>query len=128
MEPAPLPFPPLTEADLARLRASDLFDAGWYRARYPDVARLEADLGLAPLAHFLWIGHRMGRRPSEGFDTRGYLAAHPGVAGAGVNPLLHHLREGTALPQRCTRQSGELPPQPGTAGGGPACLPSRAPA
>lgn len=33
------------------------FDADWYLAQYPDVARM----GMDAKAHFLWVGHRIGR-------------------------------------------------------------------
>ena len=39
-------------------------------------------------------GWREGRDPSASFDTRGYLAANPDVAAAGVNPLDHYLMFG----------------------------------
>ncbi|MDO5631739.1 MAG: glycosyltransferase family A protein [Paracoccus sp. (in: a-proteobacteria)] len=39
-----------------------LFDAGWYAARYPDVARS----GLSPLEHYKRVGHLMGRDPGPG--------------------------------------------------------------
>ncbi len=42
----------------------------------------------------LWSGWNEGRDPSAGFDTRGYLAAHPDVAAANINPLDHYLMFG----------------------------------
>ncbi len=47
-----------------------------------------------PLRHFLEAGWREGHNPSAAFNTRGYLAANPDVAAAGVNPLLHFLAHG----------------------------------
>ncbi|MDO5611754.1 MAG: glycosyltransferase family 2 protein [Paracoccus sp. (in: a-proteobacteria)] len=46
-----------------------LFDAGWYAARYPDVACS----GLSPLDHYTRLGHLMGRDPGPGL--RGALLA-----------------------------------------------------
>lgn len=67
------------------LRRSPLFDAAWYRARYPDVDAL----GMDPAEHYLWLGAKLGRNPSASFDGAAYLAANPDVANAGINPLLH---------------------------------------
>ncbi|MCJ2184181.1 glycosyltransferase family 4 protein [Novosphingobium sp. 1949] len=39
--------------------AGDDFDADWYRARYPDVARLAMDAR----THYAWLGRRLGRLP-----------------------------------------------------------------
>ena len=72
MEPAPVPQPepapdPSGHADL--IRNSGLFDAGYYRARYPDVA----ESGIDPVDHYLRIGAAKGYDPSPLFDT-GYYA------------------------------------------------------
>ena len=66
------------------LLASGLFDAGWYRARYPDVGLLGAD----PAAHFLAHGRLLERSPGPRFDSRFYLAHYTDVGQR--NPLLHH--------------------------------------
>ena len=87
----------VADADVELLHASTLFDGEWYVGEYPDVrlARIE------PARHYLWIGARLGRRPSPDFDPAAYLALHRDVARAGLNPLLHYLRfgreEGRAL-------------------------------
>lgn len=86
--------------DLARLRASDLFDAEWYLREYPDVKAL----GMDPVEHYLWLGARLGRNPSPRFDARSYLAANLDVAEAGLNPLLHYVQWG--------REEGRLFPKP----------------
>jgi hypothetical protein len=70
------------------IEKSGLFDADWYRARYPDVE------GLDPLEHYLAHGGVEGRSPGPDFDGAWYLAAYPDVANAGVNPLVHYLRYG----------------------------------
>lgn len=74
-------------ADMALITASGLFDAEWYRQRYPDV------LG-EPLSHYLEAGAHEGRNPGPGFDGRWYLQANPDVAASGINPLLHYLLHG----------------------------------
>jgi len=40
------------------------FDSAWYRDEYPDVKMLAMD----PAYHYLWLGQRIGRRPSANFD------------------------------------------------------------
>lgn len=42
--------------------ASDIFDAAWYLAAYPDVAML----GMDPAEHYAWIGKEMGRAGNAG--------------------------------------------------------------
>lgn len=80
------------EADARRdiVAASDLFDADWYRARYPDVAREDA------ARHYVAFGAAEDRDPGPGFSTRRYRAAHRDVADSGANPLLHYIQFGRA--------------------------------
>ncbi|WP_380823521.1 rhamnan synthesis F family protein [Sphingobium xenophagum] len=47
------------------LREWEYFDADWYLQEYPDVRILNMD----PAYHYLWIGARMGRKPSALFDN-----------------------------------------------------------
>jgi len=66
------------------------FDADFYLASYPDVAKA----GVDPVEHFLVAGWREGRDPSRAFSVREYLDAYPDIAEAGVNPFVHYLRAG----------------------------------
>ncbi len=83
--------------EIDAIRQSDLFDAAWYLAQYPDVAAL----GMDPAEHYLWLGAQLGRKPSSRFDGQAYLAANPDIAVTGINPLLHYTttgqREGRSL-------------------------------
>lgn len=74
-QPAP---DPSGDADL--IRNSGLFDADFYRVRYPDVATS----GLDPVDHYLRIGAAKGYDPSPLFDT-GYYARQMArrIGGAG---------------------------------------------
>ena len=65
------------------------FDELYYRYWYRDITS-EVDA----LDHYLAIGWREGRDPSDGFSTRGYLAANRDVAIAKMNPLVHFLDYG----------------------------------
>lgn len=78
--------------DVEDIKASGLFDEKWYCEQYPDVAAL----AMGAVEHFLWVGWRLGRDPGPGFSVREYLGANPDAAGADINPLLHHLRRGSA--------------------------------
>ena len=78
--------------DLHLAIASQFFDAGWYLARYPDVAAA----GLDPLTHFLRFGVAEGRDPGPLFDSKWYLAKNPDVAAAGMVPLVHYFQIGAA--------------------------------
>ena len=48
--------------DLAQAGQAGGFDAAWYLAEYPDVGLT----GFEPLAHYLWIGRKLGRRGMPG--------------------------------------------------------------
>ncbi len=78
--------------EAAALRASPLFDAGFYLASQPELAAVCRD----PAAHYAWVGAQSGAMPNRYFDTAWYLARNPGVAASGDNPLLHWQREGAA--------------------------------
>lgn len=84
------------------VRASGLFDASWYLARYPDVAALAMD----PVEHYLRIGARLRRNPGPRFDTGHYLRTYRDVAASGMNPLVHYIRHGRK------EQRLPLPPAP----------------
>jgi len=68
---------------------SPLFDAVWYRQRYPEAAE-QAN----PLVHYLKRGGFEGFNPNPYFDSEWYLAVNPDVATTGVNPLVHFMRYG----------------------------------
>ncbi len=80
------------QPDLDILRASPLFDEGWYLQRYGDVAAS----GLDPALHYLTIGAAIGRDPGPGFATGTYVRAYPDVTASGRNPLVHYETVGRA--------------------------------
>ena len=69
---------------------SGLFDRKWYLKHNPDVAAA----GVDPLQHYLEIGWKEGRNPSEKFNTKDYLIFNTDVKDAGVNPLVHYVNFG----------------------------------
>jgi hypothetical protein len=77
-----------------KLIRSGLFDADWYKSKYPEVA----ESGLSEARHYLDEGYCRGCRPNSFFDTRWYLEQYEDVRRSGMNPLLHYavhgLREG----------------------------------
>ncbi len=80
----------VSEADVTLVRNSSFFDADWYQERYKDVKLM----GVDPVEHFLWIGHRLGRSPSPAFCVPSYRKSNWDVKVSGVNPLLHYLKGG----------------------------------
>ena len=76
--------------ELAVIRSSVLFDADWYLANNPDVARAQED----PATHYLLTGGFEGRDPSPYFDSSWYLDAYLDVRKTGINPLVHYLKYG----------------------------------
>ncbi len=104
--PGPLPdaIEPVAKAQLsqsarsdaarrARIEASGLFDPGWYRRTYEDVAAS----GVDPLVHYMQIGWSEGRSPSAYFDGRAYLDTHPDLEAEQITPLEHYLSRIDAL-------------------------------
>ncbi len=87
----------------ARIGRSPYFDRSWYVRRYLPGAR-----PVFAALHYLREGAAAGFDPGPGFSTRGYLAAHPDVAAAGVNPLLHYERYGRAEGRELTPPLGPV--------------------
>ena len=89
--------PPLTKRAIKRqvalIEASQWFDAKWYLAQYPDIAR-DSKMSANPARHYLLMGGFEGRNPSPGFDSAYYLAHNPDVVESGINPLIHYLKFG----------------------------------
>lgn len=74
------------DPDLVNLiRASQHFDEAWYLETYPDVKQV----GIDPIAHYLWLGSTLGRLPNPTFDTRLYLLKNPDLAISNVDPFVH---------------------------------------
>lgn len=55
----------VTQQQIATVRNWRQFDATWYLAEYPDVQAA----GMDPAYHYLWLGQRIGRRPSPHYDA-----------------------------------------------------------
>jgi hypothetical protein len=83
--------------DIATIEATRLFDARWYRARYPDVD----EAGLSPPHHYVAHGWREDRWPNPWFDPTWYRDAH-GLS-ATDHPLLHFATRGVASDLRPSR-------------------------
>tara|TARA_A100001391_G_scaffold205189_1_gene204037 strand:+ start:5920 stop:8328 length:2409 start_codon:yes stop_codon:yes gene_type:complete len=49
------------DAEIRKLNESGLFDSRWYLDNYPDVNHS----GMDAASHFLWIGYKIGRKPSK---------------------------------------------------------------
>ncbi|MEO7839402.1 MAG: class I SAM-dependent methyltransferase [Anaerolineales bacterium] len=81
---------PKQSAELHLLRGSELFDANWYLANNPDVAKTKVD----PLLHYYRHGGFEGRDPSTKFSSSWYLNTYEDVKKAGINPLVHYLKYG----------------------------------
>lgn len=70
-------------------RVPRLFDAAYYRARHPGVAKS----GLDPFLHYVWLGARSGHNPNADFDTVFYRRQSGATR---LDPVRHYLREGAA--------------------------------
>lgn len=74
------------------LPGNPLFDAQFYRLRYPDAAAGSKN----PWAHYLACGADESRDPHPLFKSAYYKSRHPDVAASGVNPLIHYVEHGAA--------------------------------
>lgn len=68
-------------------RVPRLFDAAYYRANNPDVARS----GIDPFLHYVWRGAAQDRDPSADFDTAFYRRQSGATR---LDPVRHYLRVG----------------------------------
>ncbi|MDQ6796966.1 MAG: glycosyltransferase, partial [Actinomycetota bacterium] len=73
-----------------RVRSAGVFDVGWYRFAYPDLATTTID----PMWHYAHVGADQGRDPNPLFATAWYLSTYPDVAASRLNPLLHFVEHG----------------------------------
>jgi hypothetical protein len=55
----------LSEDEVAAFRDSAEFDEQWYVEQYPDVKLV----GMDPAKHYLWLGAKLGRKPSRHSDA-----------------------------------------------------------
>lgn len=78
---------PSVRRQIALVRAAPEFDAAWYLASYPEVAKS----GYSPAEHYVRIGAFEGLNPGPDFDTLAYYARNRDVARRGLNALAHHL-------------------------------------
>ena len=72
---------------LPALFVNPLFDAAWYRERYPDAPRGTR----AAWRHYRRTGRNDGRAPNPLFDMAWYLRQYPDVAKTAIDPLDHYL-------------------------------------
>ncbi len=72
-----------------RQNISLVLDAEFYRARYPDLGKLDD-----PVGHFINIGWKELRDPVAWFSTARYLEVYADVKASGINPLYHYLKWG----------------------------------
>lgn len=72
--------------DEERLRASSLFDPGWYLERYIDLQSAMIE----PFEHFLAVGASEGRDPGPDFSTTGYARRYEEVLSTSRQPAWAH--------------------------------------
>lgn len=82
---------------LFHIARHDLFDHGWYMARY----RVPRGSYTESLAHWLGMGWKEGYSPCPEFDVRYYLEANQDISASGLNPLLHYLQHGAREYRSC---------------------------
>lgn len=68
----------------------DFFDQEYYLNKYEDVLKSNIN----PIYHYLTVGHKENRNPSEDFDTSFYKNRYPDVVKYNLNPLVHYAQWG----------------------------------
>jgi hypothetical protein len=96
-------------AYIRKVKASGLFDAGFYTTHHPNMRWLFRRF---PIRHYVTIGEREHLKPNPDFAGSIYLRYNPDVRNAGIPPFLHYVEIG----HRELRVTKELPePIPGLA-------------
>lgn len=90
------------------LRQSSFFSA----THYARESGIDFADDLAACLHYLEIGHARKLSPSPHFDPAYYLETNADVAAAGVNPLVHYLRNGRGEGRRPTLSRSARAPKP----------------
>lgn len=65
------------------VQMSKYFDKKWYISKYPDVKKMK----MSPAEHYLMIGWKEGRFPSEEFSDAKFIPVINDAVSNGVNPL-----------------------------------------
>jgi hypothetical protein len=78
----------LSEVEI--IRASGLFDEGFYRTMYPESAAIYSD----PIYHYCALGWREDKDPSDEFDSDFYRQTQPDIEEYDLNPFLHYVQAG----------------------------------
>lgn len=76
----------------------NLFDYDYYINQYPELTECDMDL----LDHYLQIGYKEGKNPSDNFDTDYYLRMYGDVRQSQFNPLEHYVLYGIKEGRKCT--------------------------
>jgi GT2 family glycosyltransferase len=91
-EKSPPPPEPAANDPLSLVRGSGLFDAAWYRAKYPDIRNVPD-----PLEHFAHFGIHESRDPGPKFSSALYRITYASQLKAGDVPFIHYLHTGKKL-------------------------------
>lgn len=95
---------PRLEKEYDLLKNSEYFNSAYYRLHNPSLWFSNKDL----LEHYLIYGWQNGKNPSAEFDGNKYLAVYSDIEKAGVNPLVHYLRNGHSEGRECFSVSNWL--------------------
>lgn len=87
------------------------FDNRFYEAQLRRAGVVEASVGQDLALHYWLKGAALGLDPAKDFSTTQYLADHPDVAAAGVNPFAHYLSQGRKE-GRSARPAEKAPGEP----------------
>jgi glycosyltransferase involved in cell wall biosynthesis/SAM-dependent methyltransferase len=92
------------DAEVVAILASGMFDEDYYRAQYPDLARVRD-----PIRHYCEHGWGELRNPCSSFNTSFYLQSSPDIRDVGINPFLHYVTSGV-LEGRPARPGANVTP------------------
>lgn len=78
------------KSDIRRIERSRYFSQQWYDSQYPEYKLT----GYCAAEHYLLLGWKEGKNPSEKFSTSEYLERFTDVAVSDANPLWHYEKYG----------------------------------
>ena len=76
------------EIIMQKITANQLFDEEYYKSQFEE--ELDEDL----LLHYLNVGFKEGKNPSQRFNNNFYLDRYKDVKNSGMNPLIHYMLYG----------------------------------
>ena len=87
-----------------KIKELDLFDNDYYLENNKEIKQSNVD----PLIHYLSIGHKEHKNPSEKFDNDYYLNKNLDLKHKNMNPLIHYVLYGISQNKLCVPKKNDF--------------------